>query len=123
MINQEDIIYQAKVNGYYHYYDNDESNCSFICNHKSISENDIATICGENIGSKAHFIRHLKNIHTINCVYPKNSKIYDAYIYIYDQLIKFNYDDEKLKSIDSIVLKTEDPPSCFTCIPGLIDNA
>lgn len=88
--------------------DNDENNCSFICNYKSISENDTTTICGETIGSKAHFIRHLKNIHNIDCVYPKNSKIYDAYIYIYDQLIYFKYDDEKLKNLYKFIIEDID---------------
>ena len=80
--------------------DNAEDNdINYICNYED---------CEETITSKSHFIRHLKTVHKINCTYSKKSKIYDAYIYIYEELLKLNYVDEKLKNLYKYIINDID---------------
>jgi len=87
---------------------NDENNHSFICNHSYHDDKKQIIICNESIGRKADFIKHLKNIHNIDCTYLKSSKIYEAYNYIFEQLTLFNYDDEKLKNLYKFIIEDID---------------
>jgi len=95
-----------------------------VINEDSQSENDasdneieddslkyICSICDESIARKKDFLRHLKNQHdqykTKNPNYSK-SKVYDAYLEIYNTILCYNYDWNNLRGLLQFITKDID---------------
>lgn len=63
-------------------------------------------ICNKKFLSKNNFIKHLEKKH--NYTHNNNSKIYSAYIQIYNYLYKIKYDDKKLISLYKFITENID---------------
>jgi hypothetical protein len=98
------LIFNKQIYNYWHYVENNKlTDGKYIC-----------SLCKTSIGEKKDFHRHLRNQHEI---YEKNednkdntdnitkNNIYKAYLDIYNTIINFNYDLEKLKGFYRFITK------------------